>query len=97
MTSSRPHELAIIESFRRHPGRAAEYLNAILEDGDQDELMLAIRRMADAFGGVGGVATAADLNSTTLYRTLSKSGNPELKSLRAILKAMGLRIAVQPL
>jgi DNA-binding phage protein len=46
---------------------------------------------------VSEVAEAADLNATTLYRTLSQRGNPELKSLTAILKAMGLRIAVQPL
>jgi probable addiction module antidote protein len=94
---TRSHERATIESFRRNPEFAAEYLNAVLEDGDQDELMVALRRVATAFGGVGKVAEAADLNATTLYRTLSWRGNPELKSLTAILKAMGLRIAVQPL
>jgi probable addiction module antidote protein len=94
---TRSHERATIESFRRSPQFAAEYLNAVLEDGDQDELMVALRRVATAFGGVGQIAEAADLNATTLYRTLSRRGNPELKSLTAILKAMGLRIAVQPL
>ena len=94
---TRSHEAATIESFRDDPEFAAEYLNQVLEDGDQDELMIALRRMAAAFGGVGGIAEAADLNATTLYRTLSQRGNPELKSLTAILKAMGLRIAVQPL
>ena len=94
---TRSHERATIESFRRNPQFAAEYLNAVLEDGDQDELMVALRRVATAFGGVGQVAEAADLNATTLYRTLSRRGTPELKSLTAILKAMGLRIAVQPL
>jgi probable addiction module antidote protein len=97
MMGTRSHERATIESFRRNPQFAAEYLNAVLEDGDQDELMVALRRVATAFGGVGQVAEAADLNATTLYRTLSRQGNPELKSLTAILKAMGLRIAVQPL
>ncbi len=86
-----------MESFRDDPEFAAEYLNQVLEDGDQDELLVALRRMAGAFGGVAGVAEAADLNATTLYRTLSQRGNPELRSLSAILKAMGLRIAVQPL
>ncbi|MCC6193913.1 MAG: addiction module antidote protein [Burkholderiales bacterium] len=95
--ATRSHEKATVESFRRDPKFAAEYLNAVLEDGEQEEVMLALRRMADAFGGVGGIANAADLNATTLYRTLSQRGNPELRSLAAILKAMGLRIAVQPL
>ena len=94
---TRSHEQATIESFREDPEFAAEYLNQVLEDGDQDELMVALRRVAGAFGGVGEIAEAADLNATTLYRTLSQRGNPELKSLTAILKAMGLRIAVQPL
>ena len=94
---TRSHESATIEIFRRNPQSAAEYLNAVLENGDQDELMVALRRVATAFGGLGQVAAAADLNATTLYRTLSRRGNPELKSLTAILKAMGLRIAVQPL
>jgi probable addiction module antidote protein len=95
--ATRSHEQATVESFRRNPAYAAEYLNSVLEDGDQDELMVALRRVADAFGGVGEVAQAADLNATTLYRTLSQRGNPELRSLTAILKALGLRLAVQPL
>jgi DNA-binding phage protein len=53
--------------------------------------------MAEAFGGVSQVAKEANLNATTLYRTLSSKGNPELKSLNALLGALGLRIAIQPL
>ncbi len=92
----RRHEEATIESFRNDPEFAAEYLNAVLEDGDQEELLLALRYMAKAFGGVPKLAEQAELNVTSLYRTLSPRGNPELKSLRALLKAMGMRLAVQP-
>jgi len=91
------HEEATIESFRNDPKFAAEYLNAVLEDGEEAELMLALRRMAEAFGGVSKVAEESKLNATTLYRTLSSKGNPELKSLNALLRVLGLRIAVQPL
>ena len=48
----RSHEEATIESFRRDPEFAAEYLNAVLADGDQEELLVALRRVAAAFGGV---------------------------------------------
>jgi hypothetical protein len=41
---SRSHEEATVESFRKDPAFSAEYLNAVLEDGDQEELMLALRR-----------------------------------------------------
>jgi len=43
------------------------------------------------------VARQAEVNAHTLYRTLSAQGNPELKTLSAILKAMGMRLAVQPI
>lgn len=89
------HEKATIESFRRDPEFAAQYLNIVLLDGDRAELMLALRRMAQAYGGIAALARKADLNSNTLYRTLSPKGNPELKSLAALLRAMGMRLAVQ--
>jgi probable addiction module antidote protein len=90
------HEDATIESFRKDPDYAAEYLNAVLEDGSQEELMLALRRMASAFG-MKEVAESSKLNPKTLYRTLSSAGNPELRSFQAILGAMGMRLAVTPL
>lgn len=93
----RGHESATIESFRKDPRFAAEYLNAVLADGDQEELMVALRYMAEAFGGVPNLAARAQLNATTLYRTLSSKGNPELRSMTALLAAMGMRLAVQPI
>jgi len=93
----RSHDEAMAEYFRDNPAYAVELLNAILEDGDQGELLIALRQMTKAFGGVSTVAEKADLNPTQLYRTLSEQGNPELASLAAILKAMGFRLAIQPI
>ncbi len=93
----RSHEAATVESFQRDPKFAAAYLNAVLEDGDQEEIMLALRRISEARGGVAKLAKSAKLNVTTLYRTLSAKGNPELRSLTALLRAMGMRLAVAPL
>ena len=97
LPASRSHEKATVESFRKNPAFAAEYLNTILEDGDQEELMLALRRMSQAFGGVQKLAEEAKLNANTLYRTLSPKGNPELKSLRSVLRAMGMQLTVRPI
>ncbi|MDR1043664.1 MAG: addiction module antidote protein [Candidatus Adiutrix sp.] len=90
------HEEATIKSLREDPEYAAEYLNAVLEDGSQEELMLALRRLASAFG-LKEVAGRAQLNSKTIYRMLSPAGNPELKSFQSLLAAMGLRLAVTPM
>jgi len=93
----RTHDDATIESFRRDPKFAAAYLNAVLDDGDRGEIMVALRYMTDAFGGVSAVAQKTRLNTTTLYRTLSAKGNPELNSFMEIMKAVGMRILVEPL
>jgi probable addiction module antidote protein len=91
----RTHDEAMAELFKQDPAYAVEMLNSILEDGEQGELLIALRQMTKAFGGVQTVAEKADLNPTQLYRTLSEQGNPELRSLSAILKAMGLHLAVE--
>ena len=93
----RSHEEATIEMFRKDPAFAAEYLNAILDDGDETDLMLALRTLSKAFGGLQEVARNAEINANTIYRTLSEKGNPEIKTLSAILKAMGMRLAIQPI
>ncbi len=91
----RPHDDAMAEVFRNDPAYAVEMLNSILEDGDQGELLIALRQMAKAFGGMQVVAEKAQLNPTQIYRTLSAEGNPELTSISAILRAMGMRLAVE--
>ncbi|MCV3766679.1 DNA-binding protein [Rhizobium sp. TRM95796] len=93
----RSHDEAMAELFRGDLALAAETLDQILAEGDQAELMIALRQMTSAYGGVSAVAQAADLNPTQLYRTLSDKGNPELRGLTAILKAMGLRLSVRPI
>jgi probable addiction module antidote protein len=91
-----PHEEVTIQMFREDPEFATEYLNQVRADGTQEELLLAMRYLSQAFGGVPGVARATKLNPRTLYRTLSKHGNPELNTFTALLKAMGMRILVAP-
>jgi probable addiction module antidote protein len=81
----------------KDPAEAAAYLEAVIEDGDQAALMLALRQIAQAQGGIAEVARRAKLTREATYKMLSKTGNPELKSLKAVLKATGLRIAVKPI
>ena len=96
MMKDRSHDDAMAELFQNDPNFAAEYLNSLLEDGEQADLLIALRQMAKSFGGVTTLAEKAHLNPTQLYRTLSPEGNPALSSLSAILKAMGMRLAVKP-
>jgi len=74
----------------------ADYLNAALEDGDERVLLLALRNATDAIGGMTELARRSGLTRESLYRTLSEEGNPRLSSLRAILGAFGVELAVRP-
>jgi probable addiction module antidote protein len=75
---------------------AARYLQSALEDGDPGVLLLALRRIAEARGGMAKLARATGLTREALYRTLSATGNPRLSSLTAILDATGLQLAIVP-
>ena len=93
--ASVPYEPWLIERLK-DPAHAAAYLEAVIEEGDQGAIMLALRQVAQAQGGVAKVARKANLTREATYKMLSKSGNPELRSLKALLAATGLRLAVRP-
>ena len=92
---SLPYEDWLIESLKDRK-EAAAYLEAAIEDGDQAVLMLALRHVAQAQGGVAEIARRAKLTREATYKMLSKVGNPALSSLTAVLAATGLRLAVKP-
>ncbi|MBE2197126.1 MAG: putative addiction module antidote protein [Anaerolinea sp.] len=76
------------------PEEAAAYLNAALEENDQEVFLLALRDITEA-RGFSRVAQDASLNRENLYRMLSPAGNPQLLSLKTLLHSMGLRLAVE--
>jgi len=79
----------------RKPENAAEYLNAAIEEGDREALLLALRNIAEAEGGMARVAEKARLKRESLYR-MPPHGNPALSNLFAILHGLGLKITIQP-
>jgi probable addiction module antidote protein len=78
------------------PAVAAAYVNAALEEEVEDEeelFLLALRTIAQAHG-MSNLAAETTLKRENLYRMLSSAGNPRLSSLCALLRALGLRLAV---
>jgi probable addiction module antidote protein len=73
----------------------AAYIDEMLSEGDPGAMPIALRTVADAAGGVAALAEKTGLSRETLYRTLSKKGNPRLDTLTAILAAYGLRLSVR--
>jgi probable addiction module antidote protein len=94
VATSRPYRESLLKNLR-NPDEAAAYLDAALEEGDRAAFLLAIRNVITALGGMTQVARSTGLNRENLYRVLSEQGNPELNSLEKLLKALGLRLAVE--
>ena len=90
------HEDAIVRELRKNPEFAAEYLRAALEEEEEPRvLLIALRRIAEARGGLARVAKAAGIERESLYRALSTRGNPRLSTLVAVTKAVGLKLTVE--
>lgn len=76
---------------------ACMYLEAAMDEstlpGGQPALLSALRHVAEA-QGMAAVAERAGMPRETLYRALSPTGNPTVKTLLAVLQAAGLRLSV---
>jgi len=95
MARSRAYKEGLFKRLQ-DPQEAAAYLDAVLEQGDQDVFLLALRDVAEArLGSMSELAQQSGLNREALYRTLSAKGNPELVSLDKLLHAVGLRLSVE--
>lgn len=81
----------------KDPRYAADYLNAVLQDSEAElsTFLLAIADVARAHG-MKDIAQKARLHRVGLHKMLRKNGNPELRSVIRILKAVHLGFAVQP-
>ena len=89
----------LIESLKK-PKEANLYLRIAMEeyhdDGDVEALLVALRNITEARGGMSKLAKKTHLNRQNLYQVLSKKGNPTLDTFDLILKGLGYRLAIQP-
>jgi probable addiction module antidote protein len=72
----------------------AAYLDAALEDGDPEFIKAALGDVARA-KGMTEIAEATGLSRTSLYKALSKDGNPEFTTVVKVLRTLGLRVGVR--
>ena len=93
MTKSIPYQNYLIESLK-DPEEAAGYLNAALEGGDISVFLLALQNVIQAQGGISKIADKTHKSRTSLYKALSKTGNPYLKSTNNLLAALNMQFAI---
>lgn len=83
----------LIKSLK-NPEEAAGYLNAALTDGNITAFLLALQNVIKARGGISEIANKAHKSRTSLYKTISETGNPYLSSINNILSTMGMHITI---
>ncbi|MBP0613664.1 putative addiction module antidote protein [Chryseobacterium sp. cx-311] len=74
----------------------AEYLNAVLEEGNDSEIIVAIGNIAKAIG-MTKIAEQTGLSRPSLYKALSVGAKPQFTTIMKVLKAIGGQIQVNPI
>ena len=79
------------------PQAIAEFVNAALEENDEQHLLNALGVAARATQNMSALARDTQLSRETLYKALSLEGNPRFNSLTAVLRTLGLTLSVRPM
>jgi probable addiction module antidote protein len=81
-------------------GRAQAYLEVAIDEfrgsGKAEDFLQALRFLAKSKGGIAEVARKTGLNRESLYRTLSRRGNPQFRTVLGVIDALGMRVRIEP-
>jgi probable addiction module antidote protein len=73
-----------------------EYLNAVLEEGNESQIVVAIGYIAKAIG-MTKIAEETGMSRPSLYKALSEGAKPQFSTIMKVLKAIGGQIQINPL
>ena len=73
----------------------AEYLNSVLQEGDNSDIITAIGHIAKAIG-MTKIAEETGLSRPSLYKALSDGAKPQFETIMKVLKAIGGEIKINP-
>jgi probable addiction module antidote protein len=74
----------------------AEYLNSVLEEGDNSDVITALGHIAKAIG-MTKIAEETGLSRPSLYKALSDGAKPQFSTIMKVLRAVGGQIKVNPI
>ena len=75
------------------PEMIQEYLKAAFEEGDSEQLIVAIGNAAKA-RGMSEIARETDLSRQNLYKALSPNGSPQFETIKKVIEALGCKLSV---
>lgn len=77
-----------ITSYLTSKEKMAAYLSAVLEHGDDQDLIIALGDIGRAMG-MAGLAKETGLSRTSLYKALSQGASPQFSTILKIVRALG--------
>jgi probable addiction module antidote protein len=75
------------------PEMIREYLKVSFEEGDSEQLMMAIGQVAKA-QGISEIAKRANLSRQSLYKALSRGSAPKFETVRKEVEALGCKLGI---
>jgi probable addiction module antidote protein len=89
----------LIDKLSRDRAFTAAYVATAMNDVSEPVRraagLVALRTVAEAYGGLGAVAKAGQVSRASVYRALSANGNPRLTTLIELLRTVGLRLSIE--
>jgi probable addiction module antidote protein len=93
MLTHKSYHTYLIESLK-DPAEAAAYLDAVLEDGDREHILLALKNVAEAHRRPIGTPNQTDADWENCYQLLTHGATPELPTIATLLHKLGLKLSV---
>lgn len=91
------HKLQRLSDLSFARGYLAASLDEYRKDGNREAFLLALRDIVRAQGGIPELSKKLNKPRQSLYKALSKNGNPTLDLLDAILGTLGFQLSVEPI
>ncbi len=89
-----PVKAHIASEYLTTPKAIAEYLNVVFDDpeSNHEDLVMALRNVAEAVGGISELSRRTGLNRAGLSRALSQRTIPRIDTVHKIMKTCGVRL-----
>ncbi|NJR37981.1 MAG: transcriptional regulator [Leptolyngbyaceae cyanobacterium CSU_1_4] len=93
MPTYKSYHSYLIESLK-DPAEAAAYLGAVLEDGEPEHILLALKNVAEARKSLIDASNEADSHWENSYQLLTQEEVPGLLAIASLLNELGLKLSV---
>ncbi len=92
MPTHKSYHFYLIESLQ-DPAEAAAYLDAVLEDGDPADILLAFKNVTEARRGIKPI-NDSDFDWEDCYQLLAQGQTPGVHRIAELLNGLGLKLSV---